>query len=149
MTTSRPSTHIHALTTDWTSEELAALPVAVIGAGPVGLAAAGHLLDRGLGPVVLEAGDAVGAAMASWGHIRTFTPWKYIVDATAEKLLAPTGWVRPAGEVPPTGAEIVEQYLAPLAERTACRPRRRRDPHRSARHRRDPPRPRQGPQPRS
>jgi hypothetical protein len=117
MTTLRPSDlSRHALTTDWTPEELAALPVAVIGAGPVGLAAAGHLLDRGLAPVVLEAGDTVGAAMSSWGHIRTFTPWRYIVDAGAEKLLAPTGWVRPAGEVPPTGAEIVEHYLVPLAD---------------------------------
>ena len=33
------------------------LPVAVIGAGPVGLAAAAHLLDRGLQPLVLEAGE--------------------------------------------------------------------------------------------
>ena len=58
---------------------------------------------------MLEAGDRVGAAMRAWGHIRTFTPWQYIVDATAEKLLAPTGWTRPAGDVPPTGAEIVER----------------------------------------
>ena len=87
----------------------------MIGAGPVGLAAAGHLHDRGLNLVVLEAGEGVGAAMSSWGHIRTFTPWQYIVDATAEKLLAPTGWIRPTGEVPPTGAEVVDGYLRPLA----------------------------------
>jgi thioredoxin reductase len=53
--------------------------------------------------------------MRAWGHIRTFTPWQYIVDATAEKLLAPTGWTRPAGDLPPTGAEIVRSYLEPLA----------------------------------
>ncbi|SOC49945.1 Thioredoxin reductase [Blastococcus aggregatus] len=91
------------------------LPAIVIGAGPVGLAAAAHLTDRGLTPLVLEAGDHVGAAMRAWGHIRTFTPWQYIVDPTAEKLLAPTGWTRPAGDVPPTGAEVVAGYLAPLA----------------------------------
>ena len=101
--------------TDWTTQELADLPVVVIGAGPVGLAAAGHLRDQGLVPLVLEAGAKVGAAMSAWGHIRTFTPWEFIVDATAEKLLAPTGWTRPGGAVPPTGAEIVEAYLAPLA----------------------------------
>ena len=91
------------------------LPVVVIGAGPVGLAAAAHLSARGLTPLVLEAGAAVGAAMREWGHIRTFTPWRYIVDAAAEKLLAPTGWTQPAGDVPPTGAEIVTAYLEPLA----------------------------------
>ena len=93
----------------------AELPVVVIGAGPVGLAAAAHLRVRGLTPLVLEAGEHVGAAMRQWGHIRTFTPWQYIVDTAAEKLLAPSGWTRPAGEVPPTGAEVVERYLEPLA----------------------------------
>lgn len=92
------------------------LPVVVIGAGPVGLAAAAHLTDRGLPVLVVEAGERVGAAMAQWGHIRTFTPWQYIVDATAEKLLAPTGWTRPSERQSPTGADIVDRYLAPLAE---------------------------------
>ena len=36
------------------------LPVVVVGAGPVGLAAAAHLLERGLAPLVLERGDAGG-----------------------------------------------------------------------------------------
>ena len=57
----------------------------------------------------------VGAAMRAWGHIRTFTPWQYIVDSAAEKLLAPSGWTRPTGETPPTGGGIVENYLQPLA----------------------------------
>lgn len=91
------------------------LPVAVIGAGPVGLAAAAHLVDRGLPVVVLEAGEGVGAAMSQWAHIRTFTPWQYIVDETAEKVLAPTGWSRPEERRSPSGGEIVERYLEPLA----------------------------------
>ena len=91
------------------------LPVVVIGAGPVGLAAAAHLVARDLPVLVLEAGDAVGAAMREWGHIRTFTPWQYIVDPTAERMLADAGWTRPVGRQSPTGAEIVEQYLVPLA----------------------------------
>ncbi len=91
------------------------LPVVVIGAGPVGLVAAAHLSDRGLPFVVLEAGDDIGASVRQWGHIRTFTPWAYIVDPVAERLLASTGWARPATPVPPTGAELVEHYLCPLA----------------------------------
>jgi thioredoxin reductase len=91
------------------------LPVVVIGAGPVGLAAGAHLTERGLPVVVLEAGERVGSAMRQWGHIRTFTPWRHIVDAAAERLLGPTGWTRPSGRRSPTGAEIVEQYLVPLA----------------------------------
>ncbi|GAA4413136.1 FAD-dependent oxidoreductase [Fodinibacter luteus] len=91
------------------------LPVVVIGAGPVGLAAAAELTARGLPFLVLEAGDSVGSAVAQWGHIRTFTPWQFIVDAAAEKLLAPTGWTRPAERRSPTGAEIVHRYLTPLA----------------------------------
>ena len=90
-------------------------PVVVIGAGPVGLAAAAHLSIRGLPFLVLEAGDRVGAAVAQWGHIRTFTPWRYIVDSAAEKLLAPTGWSVPTTRRSPTGAEVVTRYLTPLA----------------------------------
>jgi thioredoxin reductase len=92
-----------------------ALPVVLIGAGPVGLAAAAHLADRELPFVVLEAGSSVGAAVRSWGHIRTFTPWRWIIDAAAAKVLAPTGWSRPATPVPPTGDELAEHYLEPLA----------------------------------
>lgn len=91
------------------------LPVAVIGAGPVGLAAAAHLADRGLPFVVLEAGDRAGAAVRAWGHVRTFTPWQWITDPTAERLLATTGWTRPTTSVPPTGDELAEHYLEPLA----------------------------------
>lgn len=91
------------------------LPVAVIGAGPVGLAAAAHLTERGQPVVVLEAGATVGSAVREWGHVRTFTPWEYLVDPTAERLLAPTGWTRPGTRVPPTGDELVARYLEPLA----------------------------------
>ena len=90
-------------------------PVVVIGAGPVGLAAAANLTAYDVPVLVLEAGDRVGAAVREWGHVRTFTPWELLVDPAAEKLLAPTGWSRPAGDEPPTGAEIVRDYLEPLA----------------------------------
>jgi flavin-dependent dehydrogenase len=91
------------------------LPVVVIGGGPVGLAAAAHLLARGQTPLVLEAGNAVGASIRQWSHVRFFSPWKCTVDAASVALLEPTGWTVPDPERAPTGSEIVERYLEPLA----------------------------------
>ncbi|MET0768444.1 MAG: FAD-dependent oxidoreductase [Solirubrobacteraceae bacterium] len=91
------------------------LPVAVIGAGPVGLAAAAHLLSRGIEPLILEAGPTVGASVRAWGHVRVFSPWEYNVDPAAEELLTASGWTAPAADSYPTGDEIAERYLEPLA----------------------------------
>jgi len=88
--------------------------VVVIGAGPQGLAAAAHLLERGLEPLVLEAGDGPASAVAEWGHVRLFSPWPELVDKAAARLLEPSGWAAPA-EGYPTGAEWIARYLAPLA----------------------------------
>jgi hypothetical protein len=101
------------------------IPVVVIGAGPVGLAAAAHLASRGLDFLVLEAGDAVGAAMRSWGHVRLFSPWEFNTDPTAVELLEESGWTAPAPDGLPTGAEIVERYLEPLAAHPSIAPRLR------------------------
>lgn len=91
------------------------LPVAVIGAGPVGLAAAAHLIERGLTPLVFEAGAGAGAAVRAWGHVRLFSPWRFNIDGAARRLLEPTGWTAPAAEDIPSGGDIVDRYLAPLA----------------------------------
>ena len=94
---------------------LPTLPVAVIGAGPVGLAAAAHLRARGLTPLVLEAGPNAGAAVRAWGHVHMFTPWRFNIDGAARDLLESQGWTAPAAEVYPTGEELARLYLAPLA----------------------------------
>ncbi|MFH8891644.1 NAD(P)-binding domain-containing protein [Streptomyces sp. NPDC017949] len=91
------------------------LPVVVIGAGPIGLAAAAHLVDQGIEPLVLEAGPAAGSAVRDWSHVRLFSTWGEVVDPAAEKLLAPTGWVKPDEATYPTGGDWAEQYLRPLA----------------------------------
>jgi glycine/D-amino acid oxidase-like deaminating enzyme len=90
--------------------------VVVIGAGPVGLAAAAHLAERGQDFVVLEAGPSVAAAIEQWRHVRLFSPWRYDVDAAADRLLAPTGWTAPDPDALPTGGDLVDDYLAPLAK---------------------------------
>jgi thioredoxin reductase len=92
--------------------------VAIIGAGPVGLAAAAHVLERGLTPIVLEAGHDVGHSVRQWGHVQLFSPWEYNVDRAAARLLAATGWNSPEPDHYPTGAELVERYLEPLATKT-------------------------------
>ena len=98
------------------------LPVAVIGAGPIGLAAAAHLLKRGETPLVFEAGPGAASAVQSWAHVTLFSPWEYNVDAAAAELLAETGWQRPPAGHLPTGGELVEHYLAPLAAHPALSP---------------------------
>ena len=90
-------------------------PVAVIGAGPVGLAAAAHLVDRGIPAVLLEAGDAVGASVREWGHVRVFSPWEFNLDPVALELLERVGWTPPEPDGYPTGEELVARYLEPLA----------------------------------
>src|ERR671915_1212247 len=91
------------------------LPVVVIGAGPVGLAAAAHLLDRGLEPLVLEASPRVGASVAQWRHVRLFAPWCLALDPVSVRLLDKAGWTGPDPEALPTGADLLEDYLEPLA----------------------------------
>jgi thioredoxin reductase len=94
---------------------LESLPVAVIGGGPVGLAAAAHLISRGLSVKVYEAGPAVGCNLRHWGHVRVFTPWRYCVDTAATALLARRGWRMPDADAFPTGGDLVSAYLEPLA----------------------------------
>lgn len=95
------------------------LPVVVIGAGPVGLAAAAHLAERDVAFLVLEAGPSAAAAIQEWRHVRLFSPWRYDIDTASRRLLERSGWVEPDLERLPTGGELVEDYLAPLAKTPA------------------------------
>lgn len=97
------------------------LPVAIIGAGPVGLAAAAHLIERGETPMIFEAGRIVGASVLAWGHVRMFSPWEFTVDRASVRLLETHGWQMPPPHELPTGRELVERYLVPLSELPAVR----------------------------
>lgn len=97
------------------------MKVAVIGAGPVGLAAAAQLYERGLNPIVLESGSEVGNSIRQWAHVRLFSPWRYNIDKASKRLLDSAGWNSPDPEYYPTGAELIGGYLEPLATRTVLR----------------------------
>ncbi|NLS10629.1 NAD(P)-binding domain-containing protein [Nesterenkonia sp. MY13] len=98
-------------------------PVIVIGAGPIGLAAAAHMLEYGLEPLVLESGEHAGAAISQWGHIQLFSPWRYNIDAACRRLLEETDWQEPNPGILPTGAQLVEEYLKPIAAANTLDPR--------------------------
>lgn len=96
-------------------QSLKSLPVAVIGGGPVGLAAAAHLVGRGVPVKLYEAGPQIGANIRDWDHVRVFTPWRYCVDAASVALLERQGWTMPPADAFPTGGDLVRDYLEPLA----------------------------------
>ena len=92
------------------------LPIAIIGAGPIGLVAAAHVVSRGERPLVLEAGPEIAWQVAQWSHVRLFSPWKYLTDPVSRALLEPSGWTLPDPDSLPTGGELVEDFLRPLAQ---------------------------------
>jgi hypothetical protein len=92
------------------------LPVAIIGGGPVGLAAAAHLVTRGLPVKLYEAGETVAAHVRDWSHVRLFSPWGFNTDAAATEILREHGWQAPPATALPTGGDLYSAYLQPLAE---------------------------------
>ncbi|WP_417223994.1 FAD-dependent oxidoreductase [Amphritea sp.] len=103
-------------------DQLTHLPVAIIGAGPIGLSAAAQLLKRGFTPILFEAGNQAGANIARWGHVRMFSPWSYNIDDAAATLLKQQNWPQPAAHEFPTGSELLEQYVTPLAAHPEINP---------------------------
>lgn len=97
-------------------------PVAILGAGPVGLAAAAHLSLANEAFIVLEKGAEVAENIKSWQHVRLFSPWQYNVDKAAKQLLLKSGWTMPEKDLLPTGQEIREAYLQPLANLPEIKP---------------------------
>ena len=98
------------------------LPVAVIGAGPVGLAAAAHLVERGVTPLVFEAGASVAAHLESYRHVQLFSPWHVNMDAPSQRLLAAHGWTAPPPHLLPTAGQMIDEYLAPLSQLPSIAP---------------------------
>ena len=94
------------------------LPVVVVGAGPVGLAAAAELVERGL--------DAAGAGTRRRGRVRRSRSGTTCGCSRSGRSWSPprprgcwtaAGWQRPTDAAYPTGEEWAERYLRPLAAR--------------------------------
>ena len=102
--------------------EIQNYPVAIIGAGPVGLAAAAHLAVRKIPFIILEAGNTVASNMLTWRHVRIFSPWKYNIDNAAKSILKETGWNSPDDNALPTGEELYQHYIKPLSESASIKP---------------------------
>jgi hypothetical protein len=90
-------------------------PVVIIGGGPIGLAAAAHLLQRDKEFVLLEMGARIGDSVADWGHVQMFSSWSLNTDSVAVQMLSQNGWKQPDPDKFPTGDELVSKYLEPLA----------------------------------
>lgn len=97
------------------SPRLDALPVAIIGAGPIGLAAAANLVERGIDFEIYESGATAASSMSSWRHIRLFSPWQELIDPAARRLLGTTDWIEPPAGTAPHAAQLIDEYLLPLA----------------------------------
>ena len=103
------------MTTPRATSKTAIGQVVIIGAGPTGLAAASHLLERGIDTIVLEAGGAAGNTIREWSHVRLFSNWRSVVDGASVRRLDSIGWSMPDPGSYPTGGDIVNLYLEPLA----------------------------------
>ncbi|MEO9801938.1 MAG: NAD(P)-binding domain-containing protein [Reichenbachiella sp.] len=98
------------------------LPIAIIGAGPIGLAAAAHLSQKGQPFIIFEAGNQIAANIRSWEHVAMFSPWKYNIDSASSEILSRYDWTKPDRNNIPTGRELIEQYLIPLSETDEIKP---------------------------
>ncbi len=104
------------------TSNLQTLPVAIIGSGPVGLAAAAHLVKRNIPFLLFEAQEQVAANVKSWEHVQVFSPWEFNLDAATVELLEESAWQYPDKKALPTGKELIENYLQPLSELPSIAP---------------------------
>lgn len=96
--------------------------IAIIGAGPVGIEAALAAAEAGMPFTVYEAGAGVGSSIRDWGHVQLFTPWSMNVSERARRFLTGSGDGPLDPGVCPTGDEVVEVVLQPLAASAALAP---------------------------
>jgi hypothetical protein len=95
--------------------------IAILGAGPIGLEAALAAAGRGDDFQVFEAAPAVGGHLRRWREVRTFTPWSMNVSPRMRAALP----AAPSGPALPTGGQLADDLLEPIAALPALRGRLR------------------------
>lgn len=96
--------------------------IAILGAGPIGLEAALAASESGFPFTVYEAGPSVAGNVRSWGHVRLFTPWSMNVSSRMREALAEVGREPPDDHPCPTGWELVDEVLEPVASLRSIEP---------------------------
>jgi thioredoxin reductase len=91
--------------------------IAIVGAGPIGLEAALYGRFLGYEVDVFERGK-VADSISKWGHVQLFSPWSMNTTPLGRTALETQNpdWKCPADDLLPTGNELVENYLLPLAQ---------------------------------
>ncbi|MES1211900.1 MAG: flavoprotein, partial [Acidobacteriota bacterium] len=89
--------------------------IAILGSGPTGLEAALAAAEAGFPFTLHEAAPEVAGNVRAWGHVRLFTPWEMNVSPRMRRHLEEAGVAVPDGPECPTGRELAEKLLAPLA----------------------------------
>ncbi|CAE8611610.1 unnamed protein product [Polarella glacialis] len=90
------------------------LRLAIIGAGPIGLELALGAVQRGIKVQVFERAQTVGGHVEGWQFVHLFSPWSMNMSEEAKLVLKELGPLPDEGAFP-TGRELVDSYLAPLA----------------------------------
>jgi thioredoxin reductase len=89
--------------------------IAILGAGPTGLEAALAAVEGGFPFTVYEASPGVAGNVRAWGHVRLFTPWEMNVSSRMRRHLEAAGREVPEGADCPTGDDLTDRLLEPLA----------------------------------
>jgi flavin-dependent dehydrogenase len=99
--------------------------IAILGAGPVGLEAALAAVDAGRSFTLYESAPHAAGNVRDWGHVHLFTPWKMNVSPRMCRHLETAGIDVPGGDACPTGNDLAECLLDPLAALTSVAPHMR------------------------
>jgi cation diffusion facilitator CzcD-associated flavoprotein CzcO len=94
--------------------------IAILGAGPTGLAAALEAAAGGYPFTVYEQAPAPAGNVRRWGHVRLFTPWAMNVSPGMRRELPALADLDP--EETPTGHELADRLLEPVAALPAIAP---------------------------